>query len=100
MPVKIFKIQNFSVKDQGVELLKKFSLEIQKGEVITIVGQEGSGKNAIINGLIGKLPAEGKLFHMGQLIPFSLYDLKKIRLKLLIKVLNYQRTYLFQRICF
>jgi len=83
MPGKIFEIQNFRVKDQDVELLKNFSLEVQKGEVITIVGQEGSGKNAIINGLIGKLPAEGKLFHIGQPIPFNLYDLKKNKIEII-----------------
>jgi len=79
----LFEIQNFCVKDQDTELLKKFSLEIQKGEVIAIVGQEGSGKNAIINGLIGKLPAEGKLFHIGQPIPFNLYDLKKNKIEII-----------------
>ncbi len=83
MPGKIFEIQNFCVKDQDVELLKNFSLEVQKGEIITIVGQEGSGKNAIINGLIGKLPAEGKLFHIGQPIPFNLYDLKKNKIEII-----------------
>ncbi|MGY4687951.1 ATP-binding cassette domain-containing protein [Petrotoga sp. DB-2] len=79
----LFEIQNFHVKDQDTELLKNFSLELQKGEVITIVGQEGSGKNAIINGLIGKLPAEGKLFHMGQIVPFNLYDLKKNKIEII-----------------
>lgn len=79
----LFEIQNFRVKDQDVELLKNFSLEVQKGEVITILGQEGSGKNAIINGLIGKLPAEGKLFHMRQLISFNLYDLKKNKIEII-----------------
>jgi ribose transport system ATP-binding protein len=79
----LFEIQNFRVKDQDVEVLKNFSLEVQKGEVITIVGQEGSGKNAIINGLIGKLPADGKLYHRGQLVPFSLYDLKKNKIEII-----------------
>lgn len=79
----LFEIQNFRVKDQDVELLKNFSLEVQKGEVIAILGQEGSGKNAIINGLIGKLPAEGKLFHIRQLIPFNLYDLKKNKIEII-----------------
>ncbi|PNR90776.1 hypothetical protein HWHPT5561_04115 [Petrotoga sp. HWH.PT.55.6.1] len=83
MPEKIFEIQNFRVKDQDAELLKNFSLEVQKGEVITIVGQEGSGKNAIINGLIGKSPAEGKLFHMGQLISFNRCDLKKNKIEII-----------------
>ncbi|POZ93375.1 ATP-binding cassette domain-containing protein [Petrotoga halophila] len=85
MSEKIFEIHNFYVKEQDIEILKNFSLELQKGEIIVIVGQEGSGKNAIINGLIGKLPAEGKLFHMGKLVPFNLYDLKKNKIEIIVQ---------------
>jgi ribose transport system ATP-binding protein len=85
MSEKIFEIHNFYVKEQDIEILKNFSLELQKGEVVAVVGQEGSGKNAIINGLIGKLPAEGKLFHMGKLVPFNLYDLKKNKIEIIVQ---------------
>ncbi|RAO98634.1 hypothetical protein PW5551_08475 [Petrotoga sp. 9PW.55.5.1] len=79
---KILEIQNFYVKDQGVEVLKKFCVILHKEEVITIVGQDGSGKNAIIDGLIGNLPASGKLIHIGQILHFNLLDFKKNKIEI------------------
>ena len=44
----ILEFLNFSVKDQDYEVLTNFNLKLQKGEIISIVGQDGSSKNSII----------------------------------------------------
>ena len=76
------QLVNFSVKDQDYKILKNLNLELQRGEIFAIVGQDGSGKNAIIDGLIGKLPAEGRIIQLGISLPFNLIELKKSKIEI------------------
>lgn len=79
----ILEFLNFSVKDQDYEVLTNFNLKLQKGEIISIVGQDGSGKNSIIYGMIGDLPAEGLLLHKGHPLSFDLFELKTNKIEII-----------------
>jgi putative ABC transport system ATP-binding protein len=62
----------YMMGDEEVWALKGISLEIAKGEFLSIMGPSGSGKSTLFN-QIGALdvPTDGKVFFMGQ----SVFDL-------------------------
>jgi ABC-type glutathione transport system ATPase component len=59
---EILKIENLSVlfRSKGglVHALKNISFSLEKGEVLAIAGESGSGKSTIANALVGLVPWE------------------------------------------
>lgn len=76
MSKNIFRLKNFTVKDQENEILKQISLEIKKAEVVAILGKDGSGKSALITGLSGRSSAMGDLFCNGYIKTFEINNLR------------------------
>ncbi len=59
------KVESFSYDEK--EILKDFSLHIERGEIITIMGESGTGKTSIFNMLCGFIQDERvKLFYNAQ----------------------------------
>ena len=86
-----FQNVNFSYK-KGKPVLKDFSLKINKGEKIAIVGKTGAGKTTIVNLLMGFYDNyEGKILIDG----VSLRDLDKKSYRNLISMVL-QDTWLFE----
>ena len=53
--------------DNGTKALKGIDLDINKGDVVSIVGQNGSGKTTLVRHFNGLLrPTEGKVYLMGE----------------------------------
>ena len=50
----MLQIKNLHVSIDGGEILKGFSLEINKGEIHAIMGPNGTGKSTLGNVLAGK----------------------------------------------
>lgn len=76
---KNIEIKNlsFSYEENGPVVVKNFSLKINKGDKIAIVGLSGSGKTTIINILLGLYPySEGSITIDG-------VDLKQLKLSAL-----------------
>ena len=58
----VFEVKNISYSIDELELVKKFSLLVLKGEKIGIIGGNGSGKSTLIRLLLGELkPNEGNI---------------------------------------
>ena len=78
MPEVIIKAENvkkrYRLSDEEVWALKGISLDIFRGEFISIMGPSGSGKSTFFN-QVGALdvPTEGRIFFEGQ----SLFDLSE-----------------------
>lgn len=53
--------EDVTVKINGVEILSNISFEIQKGQTVYLVGDNGSGKSILIKVLLGFIPYEGKI---------------------------------------
>ncbi|MBT2571192.1 ABC transporter ATP-binding protein [Planococcus sp. ISL-110] len=60
---------NFSYPNTKVPALDNFSLQIKKGEVISILGRSGSGKSTVLRLLAGlEKPANGKVVIQDQVL--------------------------------
>lgn len=65
--MNILKVKNVSKKFGNLEVLKNITLEVDKGEVIAIIGPSGSGKSTLLRCIIrlididrGSIEIEGK----------------------------------------
>ncbi len=71
MSDSLVSVQNvsktFEHEGRALEVLKGIDLEIQSGEMVTIVGPSGAGKSTLLH-LVGTLdlPTEGRIFYEGQ----------------------------------
>ncbi|TWS94630.1 MULTISPECIES: amino acid ABC transporter ATP-binding protein [unclassified Streptococcus] len=71
-------------KSYGQNLvLKDISLEVKKGEVISIIGSSGSGKSTFLRSInLLETPTEGQILYHGQDVLAKGYDLTTYREKL------------------
>ena len=73
----MLEFKNISVGYDKTPLQKQFSLQVEKGEILTLIGPNGSGKSTLIKTLIKELsPVEGAVFLDGKNL--TDYSLKKL----------------------
>lgn len=76
----MIKMQNVSKKFNNLDVLKDISLEIGKGEVITIIGPSGSGKSTLLRCInLLEIPTSGKIFVDGIETVAKGTDVEKMR---------------------
>lgn len=75
----IYSIKNITKKFPGVIALNQISLDIQRGEILAVVGENGAGKSTLMNLLFGVYPpTEGELIFEGEaLLPFDTVKAQK-----------------------
>ena len=79
----MIKIENLSKSYGDLEVLKNISVEINNGEVISIIGPSGCGKSTFIR-CLNRLeePTSGKIFIDGEEITGKNIKLHKLRMKM------------------
>jgi len=61
------EVKNISKSFPGVHALKEVSMSVQKGEIVSLVGENGAGKSTLINVISGQIrPDKGELFLDGK----------------------------------
>lgn len=66
---------------QDVHVLKGISLEVSKGEIVTIVGPSGAGKSTLLHTLGGiDRPTQGQVFFHGEEV-YRLSDAQRARMR-------------------
>ncbi|MFZ6772776.1 ABC transporter ATP-binding protein [Undibacterium sp. SXout7W] len=71
MAENVLKISNLKVAYGGIKAVKGIDLEVNKGELITLIGANGAGKTTTLKAITGTLPSckvEGDIFYMGKSI--------------------------------
>ncbi len=75
----ILKIQGLKVAYGGIKAVKGIDLEVNKGELVTLIGANGAGKTTTLKAITGTLPpcsVEGTIAYKGQ----SLKDTKSFEM--------------------
>ena len=79
MSETILKIQGLKVAYGGIKAVKGIDLEVNKGELVTLIGANGAGKTTTLKAITGTLPpcsVEGVISYKGN----SLKDAKSFHL--------------------
>ena len=78
----MIKVENLHKKFNQLEVLKGIDVNVEKGEIIAIIGPSGSGKSTFLR-CINRLeePTDGKIFIDGENILDKKTDINKIREK-------------------
>jgi len=81
--IKIFEKKNlFSSNEESVTAADSVSFSLNKGEILAIAGQSGSGKSTIAKLILRAIePDSGKIFYKGEEIRNNSSELKKFRMK-------------------
>src|SRR5450830_725087 len=71
MADNVLKVSNLKVAYGGIKAVKGIDLEVNKGELITLIGANGAGKTTTLKAITGTLPSckvEGEIFYLGESI--------------------------------
>ncbi|MCS0591811.1 ABC transporter ATP-binding protein [Massilia norwichensis] len=69
MSENILKISGLKVAYGGIKAVKGIALEVNRGELVTLIGANGAGKTTTLKAITGTLPAckvEGSVSYLGQ----------------------------------
>ncbi|MBE1555580.1 branched-chain amino acid transport system ATP-binding protein [Filibacter limicola] len=70
--MSMLKVDNLNVYYGAIHALKGVSLEVNEGEVVTLIGANGAGKSTLLKTLSGLLkPKEGTIDYLGKSIAGS-----------------------------
>ena len=68
----MLKVEDLNVFYGGIHALKGVNLEINKGEIVTIIGSNGAGKSTLLNSISGFLKyKQGLITYKGEKLPIS-----------------------------
>lgn len=63
----MLKIENLNVYYGGVHALKGISIDVPKGQVVTLIGSNGAGKSSTLRSICGLVePEDGKIIYDGE----------------------------------
>lgn len=66
----MLKVRDLHVSYGGIRALKGVSLEVNQGEIVTIIGANGAGKSTLLNAISGFLkPGEGSISFRDKALP-------------------------------
>jgi branched-chain amino acid transport system ATP-binding protein len=69
MSDNVLKVSGLKVAYGGIKAVKGIDLEVNKGELITLIGANGAGKTTTLKAITGTLPdclVEGEIKYLGQ----------------------------------
>ena len=65
--MRMLKLQDAEIFYGQMEVIKKVSLEVKQGELVSVIGANGAGKSTLIKAMMGLVKIRhGKLFYEGE----------------------------------
>ena len=64
----LLETKNLSAGYKGMQVINKINLGLEKGEIVTIVGPNGSGKTTILRALVGIIEEYGGRIYNGEIL--------------------------------
>jgi len=75
----MLSITDLNIYYGGIHALKGVSIDVQEGEIVTIIGSNGAGKSTLLNAASGFLkPKSGSITYKGQPIPNAPHKIVKL----------------------
>lgn len=59
-------IEDLSVSYGSIHAVRKLSLHVEEGEVVTLIGSNGVGKTTTVNAICGTIPSKGTIRYRGK----------------------------------
>ncbi|WP_313345738.1 ABC transporter ATP-binding protein [Sedimentibacter sp.] len=74
----MLKVNNLNVFYGGIHALKGVSLNVEQGQIVSIIGSNGAGKSTLINSISGIVKyKEGEIFYRGEKLPKQAHKIVK-----------------------
>lgn len=74
----MLKVDNLNVYYGGIHALKGVSVEVNEGEIVTIIGSNGAGKSTLLNSISGLLkPRSGEILYKGEKLGYYPHKIVK-----------------------
>src|SRR3989338_584780 len=78
----LLEVENLNVALDGEKILENLSFQVEKGEILTVLGANGAGKGVLLRTLLNLLPHEGNIFwHQKQKVGYLPQGLNQLRVK-------------------
>ncbi|NCS81909.1 MAG: ATP-binding cassette domain-containing protein, partial [Ignavibacteria bacterium] len=62
--MSLIRVEDLGIRYGARSVLSHVSLSVERGEIVTIVGPNGSGKTSLLRAIIGAVkPATGRVLH-------------------------------------
>lgn len=71
MSQPLLAMQNIHVSYGHAEVLHGVSLQMEKGQIVTVIGANGAGKTTLLNAAMGIVPSKGSVVYDGAPVPAS-----------------------------
>lgn len=66
----MLKVENLNVYYGGIHALRGINIEVQEGQIVSIIGSNGAGKSTLLNAITGTVkPKEGVITYKGNELP-------------------------------
>ncbi|SNS90276.1 amino acid/amide ABC transporter ATP-binding protein 2, HAAT family [Anaerovirgula multivorans] len=75
----MLKVENLNVYYGGIHALRGIDIEVQEGQIVSIIGSNGAGKSTLLNAITGIVkPKEGLITYKGNEIPRTPHKIVKL----------------------
>lgn len=70
--MSILKIENIKVQYDNIIALHNISMQVEKGQIVTLIGANGAGKSSLLKSIVALEPlSEGQIYYKDQILVSS-----------------------------
>lgn len=73
----MLRVRNLNVYYGGIHAVRGIDLDVEQGEIVTIIGSNGAGKSSLLNAVSGVVRYQGKIEYRGESLPPQPHNIVK-----------------------